>query len=763
MDGDIAMEEWKDPNHRGADYLMPPTNFLADAFPPAEALGREGGGSNVVAAGGFERHGLSVAVGSPPPPEERRSSLPPTPQFGQRFGSGSGSGGGGGGRRLADRRARGGFSHIARISVPCNPPPAAAAAPADVSSAGAPSPYVTIPPGLSPTTLLESPIFLSNAMGQASPTTGKLHMLGGVNDNDPIRFGAPPTEEVSGAFSFKPLNLTSSHYTAAEKSESLPNNQYQSLPRTQVSVKTEANTQTAQEAANQTSQSQLMQQQQQFNGQVAVVKSGCKISRAAPDNAAGGGASPPDHGQAAEGDGKGDSAAVASAAAAALTEDGYSWRKYGQKQVKHSEYPRSYYKCTHADCVVKKKVERSHEGHVTEIIYKGTHNHAKPAASRRPPAHPSPGDAQVDHAPDGGGNAPAAVAGAAANAGGQASAEARQLWHSGVGGEGLEVTSSPSVPGELCDSTASMQVQDGAGAATQFESPDGVDVTSAVSDEVERDEKVTHVLPAAADGESDELERKRRKLESCAIEMNTASRAVREPRVVIQTTSEVDILDDGYRWRKYGQKVVKGNPNPRSYYKCTHQGCLVRKHVERASHDLKSVITTYEGKHNHEVPAARNSGHPAGGSAPPGGGAGSSQPHAGARRPEVPSMQDSLMRLGGCGASPFAPHFGLHLPPPRDPLATMSNFPYALGHAPSPALPSLPPPPPGLGGVVVEGLKYPMLAPPSAHHPLLRHRQGGMETVIPKGEIKQKTMPATAAAPAVYQQAMSRVSLRNQL
>jgi WRKY DNA -binding domain len=32
---------------------------------------------------------------------------------------------------------------------------------------------------------------------------------------------------------------------------------------------------------------------------------------------------------------------------------------------------------------------------------------------------------------------------------------------------------------------------------------------------------------------------------------------------VVQTTSDVDILDDGYRWRKYGQKVVKGNPNPR--------------------------------------------------------------------------------------------------------------------------------------------------------------------------------------------------------
>ena len=46
----------------------------------------------------------------------------------------------------------------------------------------------------------------------------------------------------------------------------------------------------------------------------------------------------------------------------------------------------------------------------------------------------------------------------------------------------------------------------------------------------------------------------------------------------------------------------------RSYYKCTHSGCPVRKHVERASHDLRAVITTYEGKHNHDVPAARGSG-----------------------------------------------------------------------------------------------------------------------------------------------------------
>lgn len=47
----------------------------------------------------------------------------------------------------------------------------------------------------------------------------------------------------------------------------------------------------------------------------------------------------------------------------------------------------------------------------------------------------------------------------------------------------------------------------------------------------------------------------------------------------------------------------------RSYYKCTNVGCPVRKHVERASHDPKAVITTYEGKHNHDVPVSRNSSH----------------------------------------------------------------------------------------------------------------------------------------------------------
>lgn len=64
-------------------------------------------------------------------------------------------------------------------------------------------------------------------------------------------------------------------------------------------------------------------------------------------------------------------------------DDGYNWRKYGQKQVKGSEFPRSYYKCTNPNCPVKKKVERSLEGHVTAIIYKGEHNHQRPHPNKR--------------------------------------------------------------------------------------------------------------------------------------------------------------------------------------------------------------------------------------------------------------------------------------------------------------------------------------------------------------------------------------------
>lgn len=66
------------------------------------------------------------------------------------------------------------------------------------------------------------------------------------------------------------------------------------------------------------------------------------------------------------------------------SEDKFNWRKYGQKQVKGSENPRSYYKCTHPKCPMRKIVETSVEGQITEIIYKGSHTHPSPHSIKRP-------------------------------------------------------------------------------------------------------------------------------------------------------------------------------------------------------------------------------------------------------------------------------------------------------------------------------------------------------------------------------------------
>lgn len=70
-------------------------------------------------------------------------------------------------------------------------------------------------------------------------------------------------------------------------------------------------------------------------------------------------------------------------------------------------------------------------------------------------------------------------------------------------------------------------------------------------------------------------------------------------------------IDDGYRWRKYGQKIIKGAPFPRSYYRCTAPNCPARKHVEGDPDDANNI--TYEGEHNHDkpVPGRRGASKPA--------------------------------------------------------------------------------------------------------------------------------------------------------
>ncbi|XP_023870409.1 probable WRKY transcription factor 43 [Quercus suber] len=77
------------------------------------------------------------------------------------------------------------------------------------------------------------------------------------------------------------------------------------------------------------------------------------------------------------------------------------------------------------------------------------------------------------------------------------------------------------------------------------------------------------------------------------------TKKVNPSRIAFHTRSIDDILDDGYRWRKYGQKAVKNSNHPRSYYRCTQLTCNVKKQIQRLSKDSSIVVTTYEGIHNH--------------------------------------------------------------------------------------------------------------------------------------------------------------------
>ncbi|WOL02163.1 WRKY transcription factor 22-like isoform X2 [Canna indica] len=67
-------------------------------------------------------------------------------------------------------------------------------------------------------------------------------------------------------------------------------------------------------------------------------------------------------------------------AANGLSSDTWAWRKYGQKPIKGSPYPRGYYRCSSSKgCPARKQVERSRTDPGTFIVtYTSEHNHPMP-------------------------------------------------------------------------------------------------------------------------------------------------------------------------------------------------------------------------------------------------------------------------------------------------------------------------------------------------------------------------------------------------
>ncbi|KAK1567576.1 hypothetical protein Q3G72_013782 [Acer saccharum] len=241
--------------------------------------------------------------------------------------------------------------------------------------------------------------------------------------------------------------------------------------------------------------------------------------------------------------------------------DGYNWRKYGQKLVRANEFIRSYYKCTHPNCRVKKQLDSTHDGRITDTIYFGQHDH---------PRAPNP---------------PLAV--------------------------GFVVSIVEERPDDSSLSVAKDKSSDTHGQTPHKNGPTAnPQLSVAASNDVKPLLQSNRMKDEIND---DEPGSKRRKNENPNASATFADKSTGEARLVVQSYSEVDIVNDGYRWRKYGQKLVKGNPNPRNYYRCSKSGCPVKKHVERASHDQKLVITTYEGRHDHDMPPSRTVTHNAAG------------------------------------------------------------------------------------------------------------------------------------------------------
>ncbi|QCE02673.1 WRKY transcription factor 22 [Vigna unguiculata] len=71
---------------------------------------------------------------------------------------------------------------------------------------------------------------------------------------------------------------------------------------------------------------------------------------------------------------------VCDVAAENLSSDIWAWRKYGQKPIKGSPYPRGYYRCSSSKgCLARKQVERNRSDPTMFIVtYTGEHNHPAP-------------------------------------------------------------------------------------------------------------------------------------------------------------------------------------------------------------------------------------------------------------------------------------------------------------------------------------------------------------------------------------------------
>ncbi|KAF8035579.1 hypothetical protein BT93_C1571 [Corymbia citriodora subsp. variegata] len=235
--------------------------------------------------------------------------------------------------------------------------------------------------------------------------------------------------------------------------------------------------------------------------------------------------------------------------------DGYNWRKYGQKQVKSPKGSRSYFRCTNTECSAK-KIECCDElGHMLETVYRSQHNHDPPK---------------------------------------KANGMLEDKFEKSVGpvNKHLSNNHSASVHDDSVPSSSSKEPAQEIPSRTKSEHQN----SGGFGGNRETTIKSEHV---------NEIEHRQSVKKNKSSYSDPQPKPGKKPKIVVHTAGEVGISADGYRWRKYGQKMVKGNPRPRNYYRCTSAGCPVRKQIETPVDNANAVIITYKGIHDHDMPVPK--------------------------------------------------------------------------------------------------------------------------------------------------------------
>ncbi|KAJ9162984.1 hypothetical protein P3X46_022709 [Hevea brasiliensis] len=196
--------------------------------------------------------------------------------------------------------------------------------------------------------------------------------------------------------------------------------------------------------------------------------------------------------------------------------DAYNWRKYGQKQVKSPKGSRSYYRCTYSDCCAKKIECSDHSGHVIEIVNKGTHSHDPPQKNNYKRES-------------------------------KVALSSRPILSNSLMEHSISIlkdSDQATLPKECMQETPMI--------------PDKKRQSSSGSNWNGRIQiKEEHVC---------EPEPKRRVKKENLECSGTLLKPGKKPKFVVHAGADVGVSSDGYRWRKYGQKMVKGNPHPRCMF-----------------------------------------------------------------------------------------------------------------------------------------------------------------------------------------------------